>query len=314
VPRIAYEEKHFTASSLEVIGRANPILEEYALRPTPITLTLRQLYYQFVARGWIPNNQKEYKRLGKIINDARMPGRVDWDHLQDRTRNLSRLPSWDDPSGVIQSAATSYHRDLWAGQDCYVEVMIEKDALVGVIEGVCERWDVPYFSCRGYTSQSEMWGAGQRLLQRISSGQKARVIHLGDHDPSGLDMSRDIRERLATFLSFHLGRDPGDLLELRRIALNLDQVRRYHPPPNPAKPDDSRYRAYARVYGEQSWELDALDSDVLIDLIEENVRRYLDEPLWKQQHTRQESERRVLKLASENWPAVARYVTAKKDV
>jgi hypothetical protein len=272
-------------------------------------LTLRQLYYQFVARGWIANNQKEYKRLGKIINDARMAGLIDWHHLQDRTRNLSRLPHWDDPGHVIESAAVSYRRDLWEGQDCYVEVMIEKDALVGVIEGVCEQWDVPYFSCRGYTSQSEMWGAGQRLLERIRSGQRVRVIHLGDHDPSGLDMSRDIRERLTTFISFHLGHDPGESFEVCRIALNMEQVRRYNPPPNPAKPNDSRYRAYARQHGEESWELDALDPDVLIGLIEENVRFYVDEALWENQRVRQESEREVLSLTSRNWPAVAKYLS-----
>jgi hypothetical protein len=95
--------------------------------------------------------------------------------------------------------------------------MIEKDALVGVIEDVCRQWDVPYFSCRGYASQSEMWGAGQRLLERIRSGRKVQVIHLGDHDPSGLDMSRDIRERLATFISLHLGHDPGESFEVRRM-------------------------------------------------------------------------------------------------
>jgi hypothetical protein len=116
VPKIAYQQTRFSASSLEVIERANSILEEYAVRPTPIILTLRQLYYQFVARDWIDNNQKEYKRLGKIINDARMAGLIDWDHLRDRTRNLSRLQYWEDPGGVIETAA-SYHRDLWEGQD-----------------------------------------------------------------------------------------------------------------------------------------------------------------------------------------------------
>jgi hypothetical protein len=125
----------------------------------------------------------------KIINDVRMAGHIDWDHLQDRTRNLSHVPHWDDSGGIIESAAAPYHRDLLAGQEFYVEVMIEKDALVGVIEHVCDRWDMPYFSCRGYTSQSEMWGAGQRLLERIGSGQIVSVIHLGDHNPSGLDIS-----------------------------------------------------------------------------------------------------------------------------
>src|SRR5262249_20058422 len=149
VPKIAYQQTRFSASSLEVIERANSILEEYVLRPTPIILTLRQLYYQFVARAWIENQQKEYKRLGKVIDDARLAGQIDWDYLQARTRNLSRLPHWDDPGGVIESAAASYHRDLWEGQDCYFEVMIEKDALVGVIEGVCEHWDVPTFRAAG---------------------------------------------------------------------------------------------------------------------------------------------------------------------
>jgi hypothetical protein len=137
------------------------------------------------------------------------------------------------------------------------------------------------------------------------------VIHLGDHDPSGLDMSRDIRERLTTFVSFHLGHDPGDRLEVHRIALNMDQVRRYNPPPNFAKRNDSRYRAYARQYGEESWELDALDPDVLIGLIGEHVRRYLDEVRWEQQRVRQESERGVLNLTSQNWPAVGKYVKRK---
>jgi hypothetical protein len=308
MPKIAYQEKRFSALSLAVIERANSILETYALRTDPTILTLRQLYYQFVARGWIDNNQKEYKRLGNIINDARMAGEIDWDHLQDRTRNLSRLPHWNDPGDVIESAAASYHRDLRAGQECYVEVMIEKDALVGVIENVCTDWDVPFFSCRGYSSQSEMWGAGQRLVERICDGQNVRVIHLGDHDPSGLDMSRDIRERLTTFVSFHIGHDPGDRLEVHRVALNIDQVRRYNPPPNPAKPNDSRYRTYARQYGSECWELDALGPDVLIGLISEHVRLYLDEARWKRQRTRQDSEREVLNLASRNWPAVASYL------
>jgi hypothetical protein len=203
-----------------------------------------------------------------------LAGLIDWDYLQDCTRNLARLDHWNTPGGVFESAAQSYHRDLWLGQDYYVEVWIEKDALVGVIEGVCKRWDVPYFSCRGYTRQSEMWGAGQRLLERLQVGQKVRIIHLGDHDPSGLDMSRDIQDRLRTFVFFHLasvhGHDPleNEDFKMERIALNMDQVSRYRPPSNPAKISDSRARAYIHEHGRESWELDALDPDVLVALIE----------------------------------------------
>jgi hypothetical protein len=306
MPRICYQSIHFSATSRAAIHAANTILQEYVVRG--LIVTLRQLYYQFVARALLPNRQSEYKRLGSIINDARLAGLIDWDHLQDRTRNLTRLSHWEHPGGVIETAAQSYHRDLWAGQENYVEVWIEKDALVGVIEGVSEEYDAPYFSCRGYTSQSEMWSAGQRLLKRVEQGQTVHILRLGDHDPSGLDMSRDIEARLMLFL----GRRAG-MLRLHRIALNIEQVRKYNPPPNPAKVTDSRSGPYIAEFGRESWELDALDPDVLTDLIRENILLYLDLSLFQEQRTQQESEREILTKASREWPGVAKFLEGRTD-
>jgi hypothetical protein len=305
MPKICYQPIHFSAASLAVIDAANSILQEYVVRG--LIVTLRQLYYQFVARALLPNRQSEYKRLGSIINDARLAGLIDWDHLQDRTRNLARLPRWDHPGGVIESAAQSYHRDLWAGQENYAEIWIEKDALVGVIEGVSKEYDAPYFSCRGYTSQSEMWSAGQRLLGRARLGQKVHILHLGDHDPSGLDMSRDIEARLILFL----GRNAG-MLGFHRIALNIDQIRQYNPPPNPAKITDSRSGPYIAEFGAESWELDALDPDVLAGLIRDSILPYLDLDLWEEQRVRQEAERQILVKASQDWPRVAKFLEGRK--
>jgi hypothetical protein len=296
--KIQYRACHFRSDSLALIERANSILAEYAIRS--IVVTLRQLYYQFVARDIIPNRQSEYKRLGAIVNDARLAGLIDWDYLQDRTRSLSRLLHWDEPAGVIHSAAEGYHRELWKGQENYIEVWIEKDALIGVIEGVCEELDVPYFSCRGYTSQSEMWGAAQRLRRRESDySQATHILHLGDHDPSGKDMSRDIQDRLALF---------GARTVVHRIALNMNQVELYNPPPNPAKVSDSRATAYIEEFGNQSWELDALDPDVLTALIRVHIEERLDRDLFDEQNEQQESEREVLVKASENWDRVSDFM------
>lgn len=330
--KICYQACRFSAGSLKIINRANQILAEYSERG--IVVTLRQLYYQFVARDIIPNKQSEYKRLGSIINDARLAGLIDWDYLQDRTRNLNSLPHWTTPAGVIESAARSYQRDLWEGQENYVEVWVEKDALLSVIENICQRWDVAYFACRGYTSQSEMWSAGQRIVRQARAGRNTRVIHLGDHDPSGVDMSRDIEDRLEGFLTHHMIMDwvkvnplgdrdeemyredlqcevmprVGERFQINRIALNMDQVRQYNPPPNPAKLTDSRATAYISEHGDESWELDALDPDVLTDLIEAAIRAYLDFDLWEAARQRQESERKILIKTSENWPGVSEYV------
>jgi hypothetical protein len=83
--------------------------------------------------------------------------------------------------------------DTRRNQEYYIEVWIEKDALLGILETICKKLDVPYFSCRGYVSQSSMWEAAQRFRENDREGI---LLHLGDHDPSGIDMSRDIQERL----------------------------------------------------------------------------------------------------------------------
>lgn len=293
MPRIEYVPKTFSSAHMDLVRTAEEICRDYAAQG--YDLTLRQLYYQFVARGFIPNKQTEYKRLGSVINDARLAGLLDWNYIVDRTRNLRGLSHWDNPESVIQSAAHGYRTDRWADQPYRVEVWIEKDALVGVITGVCQRNDVNYFSCRGYTSQSEVWGAGRRLAGYERRGQKTLVIHLGDHDPSGVDMTRDIRDRLELF---------GADTQVLRIALNMDQVEEHRPPPNPAKITDSRARGYIAEHGTSSWELDALEPSLLDSLIEEEIWAVRDADAWAASTAAMDEERALLDAVAERWTEV----------
>lgn len=299
--KITYEWKNFRPDSLQVIERANQIATEYAA--AGYDLTLRQLYYQFVSRGWLPNTDQSYKKLGNTINDARLAGLFDWDHLVDRTRNLASLATWSDPGSIIDSAAYSYREDKWRDQPEYVEVWVEKEALAGVVARPANRWQVPYFSCRGYVSQSEMHGAAQRLKLHAYD-QKVTVIHLGDHDPSGLDMTRDIRERLALF---------GARCTVNRIALNMDQVEQYDPPPNPAKITDSRSPAYVEEFGEFSWELDALDPATLDALIDGEIQRHLDLDLWNAALRQERRRKDGLQSAANRWEDVQAYLADDSD-
>ena len=205
--------KNFRAHTMEVIGQANDIIAAY--QADGYMLTLRQLYYQFVARDLIANTQKSYNRLGTAINDGRLAGLIDWEAIEDRTRNLESLPTWSDPNSIVRACAQSFRADKWARQPVRIEVWIEKEALAGVFERVCEDLEVPFFCCRGYTSQSEMWSASQRLIDYYHSDQEIHLLHFGDHDPSGIDMTRDILDRLELF---------GCPLTMQRLALNMDQV------------------------------------------------------------------------------------------
>lgn len=263
MPRILYEGRNFRDDTLAVIAEANVICHDYQAQG--YGLTLRQLYYQFVARDLLPNNDRSYKRLGSIINDARLAGMLDWEHISDRTRSLRTTNTWSDPSQIITASAAQFKRDLWSvsGQENRPEVWVEKDALVDVVERACRATQTPHFSCRGYVSQSEMWRAGRRMVEHLDEGFTPIVFHLGDHDPSGIDMTRDITDRLSMFAE--------EPVQVIRIALTMDQINQYQPPPNPTKMTDSRGSDYVSKYGYQSWELDALEPAMLVELIQENL-------------------------------------------
>jgi hypothetical protein len=299
MPKIQYKRIDFSSAKLAVIKQANAIIATYAAQG--FDLTLRQVYYQFVARDLIPNKQSEYKKLGEVINEARLAGLIDWSRIVDRTRNLDKLSSWGSPDSIIESAASSYHRDLWVGQAVRPEVWIEKDALEGVIEGVCRTHDTPFFSCRGYTSQTAMWDAAQRLMGYVKNHAQAPVIlHFGDHDPSGKDMSRDIRDRLALFM----GTRYAKALVFERLALNMNQIDQYNPPPNPCKITDSRAAGYIAEFGHDSWELDALEPAVIVALIDTQLRALKDGAIWDARVAEQEAERGLLNACHERWGEV----------
>ena len=265
MPLIEYKTFNFRKASIAVINLANKIIAEY--REQGYELTLRQLYYQFIVRGIIPNSDKEYKKLGSVINDGRLAGLIDWDAIEDRTRPSRGNSHWVNPQERMLSAAEYFRIDSRADQDFYVEVWIEKDALLGILEQACIELDVPYLSCRGYVSQSSMWEAAQRFISHEENGKESRLIHLGDHDPSGIDMSRDIQERLRLFRSG---------CQVERIALTREQIDKYNPPPNPAKLTDSRCNGYIAEYGDKSWELDALEPQVITALIQNTVECFTD--------------------------------------
>lgn len=300
MPCICYVPKNFREDKLELIDKINDVVDSYTYQG--YTLTLRQLYYQLVARGIIENNVRSYKNVGNLINDARLAGLIDWKAIEDRTRNLKGLTHWENPQQIIRSASYQYKKDLWKDQNYHLEVWVEKEALAEVVAKACMPYDVDYFCCRGYVSQSEMWESAQRLINYCKLGKYCCIIHLGDHDPSGIDMSRDIEERLQLFGN----QDGGGIfksrfLGLRRIALNMNQIEEFNPPPNPAKITDTRAKGYIEKFGDESWELDALEPKVITELISDTISEFADDYVMEEVKRRVEEEKKVMNLICDDW-------------
>lgn len=289
--KIAYIDKTFRQDSLSLIYQADEILTDLA--DQGFAVTLRTLYYQFVSLNLIENKESEYKRLGGIINDARLAGLIDWEHITDRTRNLQSIAHWKTPQEIIEVVAPSYTLDKWDSQTWRPEVWIEKDALLGVIEKTCRNLDVPFFSCRGYVSQSEMWRASVRLKHYLETGQTPIIFHLGDHDPSGIDMTRDIQDRLALFT--------GEDIAVKRLALNWEQIEKFSPPPNPTKVSDSRVGGYISRFGRSSWELDALPPQTIVKLIEDAISEIVDPLARDRTIQRQRKDKTLLEGVAREW-------------
>jgi len=321
---ICYRQHRFKPEARLLIDHAIRIIEDYRTKGFP-DMTLRQLYYQFISHDlfredqryswtgmkWVhdPNGTKNampnYKCLVGLISEARMGGYIDWTAIMDRTRNLVRPSVWNDPMDIINSAAKGYRENLWAEQPEYVEVWVEKDALLNVVDRACDEYRAPYFSCRGYTSLSEMWQAAMRLKRKRDEGFNVFVIHLGDHDPSGKDMTRDVEDRLAEL--------SDGIIEIHRLALNMDQIEEFDPPPSPAKTTDSRSQAYIDEFGNDSWELDALDLVTLNDLIQGEIKLHLDMTKWVMSKEVEERHREELQKISTNFEKVRRYVNKLKN-
>jgi hypothetical protein len=288
-----FREKKFGERALEIIERADGVCADYFRQG--MKMTVRQLYYQFVSKNWIQNLPENYETLSTVISEARIAGMIDWDHIEDRGRVTHTQPAYKSLKSYLQQLTESYRLNKWKAQKHYVEVMIEKQALEGVIYPTCERWGVPLTANKGYGSTSMMYERGKYLQSmRDVEGKEIHVIYLGDHDPSGIDMSRDVQDRCEEYSD-----GPVDVM---RLALNFDQVQRHNLPENPTKMKDSRAADYISKYGMSCWELDALPPATLVALVENGIKGVLDLKLWDKMEKTQQADQDTLQTIVEEIP------------
>lgn len=164
-----------------------------------------------------------------------------------------------------------------------------------MFERVCYKYDVPLLAARGYPSMSVLREFAEKdLLPASMADQSIVIFHFGDHDPSGIDMSRDLLDRLSIFLG-------SDDWSLERLALNHQQVLDKRPPPNPAKTTDQRFAAYARQFNTRSsWELDSLPPSYLEELAKNAIEGVIQWDQWEKSGREiDEGKKKILKLAKQ---------------
>ena len=305
------------------LNQINDILVDY--RRQGYVLTLRQAYYQLVSKDIIPNNAKEYAKLSDLLTKGRMAGVVDWASIEDRGRQ-PKLPYW--VTGVkdaLNDSVQQYRLNRQEGQDTYVEVCIEKDALSSIFSRVTNEYHERLLVNKGYSSCSAMYDIYNRISEAYDAGAKKCVIlYFGDHDPSGIDMIRDVNNRVSEMLArghnkekvAELMDEAGDYLDVdddeaeidissvftvKQLALNMEQIRQYRPPENPAKIKDPRAKGYIAKYGNKSWELDALRPQALAKLCKDGIESEIDMEMYENMIVKEEKQKGFITKVMEDY-------------
>ena len=270
--RINFVPHRFSGKIGKIVEKAGSIIDNY--REKGYNLTLRQLHYRLCSYDYgidYKNDEASYKKLSEYISDARLSGAIDIDALEDRTRYPRSNSHWNDPEHFLSSAIKQYSIDTRRTQPNYLEIWVEKDALIEIFEKTAQKLDVTCMSCRGFCSVSQIRDSVKRFSQAKNKGQKSYILYFGDHDASGLEIPEAIKSRLKVFKCD---------AKLLRIGLTLDQIKQYDLPPSPQKISDKRAAKYIQKHGKNCWELDALDPGVLEHLIHNNVMSLTDIPAW----------------------------------
>ena len=298
-----FEDTNFRQDSKNLIEICNGIIDDFLGQS--LRLTLRQLYYQCVVRNLFPNSERSYKNLGNLVSNGRLAGIIDWEAIEDRVRQPREPQEFKNLAELVDVALRAYRLPRWKGQSKYVELWVEKDALAGVLMPMAREFHVTLMVNRGYSSQSAMYDASKRFLlhtnlppncqslatvEGIEKGvyREAILFYLGDLDPSGEDMVRDIHDRLKMF---------GIQVEIRKLALTMEQVKKYNPPPNPAKQTDPRASGFIEKFGSSSWEVDALPPDVLQKIIRHAFKEVIDRYLMDRVIAKEEKDKNLLRKA-----------------
>jgi hypothetical protein len=307
-PVFRTKNRQLSARAIEILERERP-------------MTLRQLFYRAISAGALQNSQLEYKRLGSIMTRLREANNVPRTWIVDHVRATLKPSSWSGLGDFGETVRDAYRKDFWSSLNHHVEVFVEKDAIAGTIQPVTKEFDIALRVCRGYASVSfagEIADEWQRIEKPIFA------YYLGDFDPSGFDLERDLREKLARYSGrwcvqsdifdenrswAKLTTGPGytvdsDSFCWGRLAVQYADFHDHNLIPLPVKQKDRRARAFIERHGDECAEVDALPPSELRSRVRQAIESHIDQERWKRLQKTEELEKETLERVMKGWKKV----------
>ncbi len=270
-------------------------------------MTVRQVFYRLVSIGAIAKSEAEYKQtVCRLLGEMRLDGTIPYGSIADSTRWMRKPQTWNSVEDALRETARLYRRNVWWGLGQYVEVWIEKEALAGVLSDVTSEYAVPLMVTRGYPSLTYLHAAAEAIVAQIRQGRAPTIYYLGDFDPSGVDIRRNVEQRLREFVSeINFSNSFGAFFSsdftFQALAVFEEQIEAYRLQTRPTKQSDSR----SRGFGNQSVELDAIAPNELRALVREAVESHLPDGALDEVHLAEESERAILTRIAETTAGTA---------
>lgn len=262
-------------NSLRLIEQVQKVIDSY-----DFALTLRQIYYQLVAKQVFSNIQANYRKLSRVCVTGRDEGILPEEAFADRLRAVDKPSAWLDLNSFMETVRQSYNKNKWDNQPKYLEIWTEKDALRSVLSEVTYQYDVSLMVARGQLSRTAIYEASNRY--KAKGDKKRYLYYCGDFDPSGMSIYESIKERLEKF---------GVFIHYERIALTQGQIEKYKLPSDPGKKSDPNYNKFVSIYGsDMVVELDSLPPEVLRDIIKDCITKNIDSGLLVQVQKKEKGE------------------------
>ena len=234
------------------------------------------------------NDVKSYKKLSRLLTNARINGDIPFSLIHDETRPTTLNSFYNNSQQFINREINNflqgYWRNLNQSQPNHIEVIAEKLTIQSIIKPVCEKYCIPCIIARGYSSISTYHETVQRF--RKSGKNNLILLMLTDFDPEGEDM---VQNAFKTLDEFEI--QPT----IHKVGINEKQFMELDPRfLNPAKLTSSRSKGFIKKYGKFGAELEALSPDKIQELLTNSIESALDIDLFNKEVEKEKEEAQEL--------------------